>query len=105
MLFSLLFGLIIGAGAVVFALQNVFPVTVTFLGWELTSSLAVLLILSMVVGALISMLLTIPGAFKNHFAISRLQKENRKLAEKIVEDAPTEKEVVITTVEVPHKTN
>lgn len=81
MIISLITGLLIGAAAVVFALQNIFTVTVTFLGWELTASLAVLIILAVVVGALITALLTIPGAIKNSFVISVLKKENKKLHE------------------------
>ncbi len=96
MLISLILGLVLGAGAVVFALQNVFPVTVTFLGWDLTASLATLLILAMVVGALISILMTIPGAIKNSFLISRLRKENKKLAE-----VKTQPEEVVVVTEVP----
>jgi lipopolysaccharide assembly protein A len=83
MLLSLVLGLIMGAAAVIFALQNVFPVTVTFLAWELTSSLAVLIILSMVMGILISILMTIPGAIRSSFTISKLKKQNKKLSNEV----------------------
>ncbi len=84
MLLSLILGLIIGAVSVTFALQNLFPVTVTFLVWELTSSVAIIILLSGLVGAIISVLLTIPGALKSTFAISKLKKENKKLTDEIV---------------------
>lgn len=83
MLLSLIFGLIIGAVSVVFALQNIFPVTVTFLAWNVTSSLAVLISLSILVGILICALLSIPEAIKNSFKIAALKKENQKLTEEL----------------------
>ncbi len=83
MILSLIFGLIIGAVSVIFALQNIFPVTVTFLVWELTSSLAVLISLSILVGIVICALLSIPEAIKNSFAISNLKKENKRLTDEL----------------------
>ena len=81
MLFSLIFGLIIGAVSVIFALQNIFPVTVTFLAWNLTASLAVIIVVSLFVGVIISSLLSIPGAIRSSLAISKLKKENKKLSD------------------------
>lgn len=101
MLFSLFLGLIIGAGVMVFAFQNIFPVTVSFLGWELTSSLATLIILSMIVGALISALITIPKSIKNYLTIAKLQKENKKLAEEALAAQKAKEEVVINNIEKP----
>lgn len=83
MLLSLIFGLIVGALAVMFALQNIFPVTVTFLTWHVTSSLAVLIALSVLVGIVIFALLSIPESIKNSFAISRLRTENKKLNDQL----------------------
>ena len=84
MLFSLITGLILGAAGVIFAFQNVFPVTVTFLGWELSASLAVIVILSLIIGALTSILMTVPGAIQNYFTISHLKRENKKLVKEVV---------------------
>ena len=83
MLLTLILGLLIGATAVVFAFQNIFQVTVTFMTWELTSSLAVIIILALLTGALISTLMTLPGAIKNSFIISKLKRENGKLKEAV----------------------
>ncbi len=96
MLLSLIFGLLIGAAAVIFALQNVFTVTVTFLVWELTASLAVLIILSLIIGIIVSILITIPSAVANYFTIAKLKRENKKLAE-VANATKNESEVIVVT--------
>ena len=81
MFLSLIGGLILGAASVVFALQNVFPVTVTFLSWEVTTSLAVIIMLAIFVGFVVSSLLSIPSVIKNIFIVSKLKKDNKNLTE------------------------
>lgn len=83
MLLSLIFGLIIGAISVVFALQNIFPVTVTFMVWELTTSLAVIITLAVLIGLIIAIIFSIPEIFRNMFVISNLKKENKKLSDEL----------------------
>ncbi len=101
MLLSLILGLIIGGATVIFALQNVFTVTVTFLSWELTASLAILIILSVLVGVLISLLMTIPGTIKNSFVIGKLKRENKKLTEELATAHQATTEVKVVATEVP----
>ena len=84
MLISLLLGLIMGSVSVIFALQNNFAVTVTFINWELTTSLAVLVILSILVGIMITLLFSLPSVFRSSFAISRLKKENKKIGDELL---------------------
>jgi lipopolysaccharide assembly protein A len=81
MFISLFTGLIIGGISVIFALQNIFPVTVTFMVWELTASLAIIIILAMLIGLMIGLLISIPEAIKNMFAMSKLKNENKKLSD------------------------
>ena len=50
-------GIILGAVVVVFILQNIAPVSVVFLGWNLDGSLSVIVLLAIVAGMLISWLL------------------------------------------------
>ncbi len=85
MLISLVLGLIIGAISVIFALQNIFPVTVTFMVWEFTSSLAVLVSLAILMGIIICALISIPESIKNSFLISGLRKDNKKLSDELAE--------------------
>jgi putative membrane protein len=79
MLISLILGLLIGAVAVVFALQNITRITVTFLTWQINGSLALILVLALLAGILISLLISIPEVIKNSFTISGLRKQNKKL--------------------------
>ncbi len=74
-------GLLLGIAAVIFALQNVEVITVSFFTWELTGSLALILMLAIGAGLLASALLILPESIKNHFKYKSLQKENARLAE------------------------
>ncbi|MDQ3014969.1 MAG: LapA family protein [bacterium] len=79
-------GLILGAVAVIFALQNLEVITVTFLAWQLDGSLAVILILAVTTGVLIGVLVSLPGAIRSSFHISSLRKQNVGLKEKLFND-------------------
>lgn len=83
MLIPLILGLVIGGTAVIFVWQNIFLVTVSFLSWELTASLAILIVTSLVIGATIVMLFIFPGKLRDSFVLSRLKKENEELRRKL----------------------
>lgn len=68
-------GIIVAIGGVSFALQNTVPVTVTFLVWRFDSSLAMVLLLSLALGALIVALVSTPATLKAQWAASRLRKQ------------------------------
>lgn len=51
--------------AVVFALQNIVPVTVAFLGWTFQGSLALVLFVAFVFGALTSVLASLPAMVRS----------------------------------------
>lgn len=68
-------GIILGAVVVVFILQNIAPVSVVFLGWNLDGSLAVIVLLAIVAGMLISWLLSIPDLLR----LSDLKSHNKRL--------------------------
>jgi hypothetical protein len=57
----IIFALVIAGVAIIFALQNITAVTVTFLFWNFHGSLALVLLLSVAVGFLISLLASLPG--------------------------------------------
>ncbi len=82
MLLFLILGLLIGALAVIFALQNVAVITVTFLVWQVTGSLAVVLLIAMVAGMVMSILVSVPEVIKDQMKIREL---NKRLAEKDTE--------------------
>ena len=83
MIILFIIGLMLGAIAVVFALQNVAIVTVSFFNWQLTSSISVIVILSIISGILIALLLFLPESIKSHFRYKKLKKENSKLEEEL----------------------
>jgi uncharacterized integral membrane protein len=79
-------GIIIGACTIVFALQNIVPVSVVFLGWHFDGSLALILIIAALAGAVMTVLFTVPETIVNHFRFRELQQKNSKLAKALEED-------------------
>ena len=76
-------GLILGGTAVVFALQNIDVITVIFFGWQLTGSLSLVLLLSMLVGILTTLFILLPKSMSDYFKYKKLQKENARLTEEL----------------------
>ena len=83
MLFFLVIGILLGALSVVFALQNVIPVTISFFTWHLSGSLSVILLASVLAGVLICTFFTIPEVVATHFRFRRLTKENKKTEDEL----------------------
>ena len=87
-------GLLIGAAVVLFILQNIIPVTVTFLVWQFSGTIAVLALLAVIAGVLIGLLLALPAILNKEFKNSSLKKHNKKLQDdleehkKLLTDAP-----------------
>lgn len=84
MLISLIFGLLLGAATIIFALQNLTTITVMFMDWQFEGSLALILMLAVCVGILISGLLSFPEVIKKSFQISKLRKHNDKLQDELL---------------------
>lgn len=76
-------GLLLGAVAVVFALQNITIVTVTFFTWQLEGSLALIIGVSLLTGILITILTTIPQNISSYFKNKKLFKQNQGLEEEL----------------------
>ncbi|MDB5244199.1 MAG: hypothetical protein JWN18_69 [Parcubacteria group bacterium] len=83
MIFSLIAGFVLGVGALVFASQNTQFVALTFLGWQFQSSLALLVIVSVGFGIVLSILATLPTAVSNHFRMRGLRKQNQNLVAEV----------------------
>lgn len=96
-------GLLIGAAVVLFILQNVVPVTVTFLVWQFSGTIAVLVLVAVIAGVLIGLLLALPAILSKEFKNASLKKHNKKLADDLEEhkqrliETPTSPTVVQTT--------
>jgi uncharacterized integral membrane protein len=70
----LIFSFIIAFVAIIFAIQNTDITPIRFLIWETKGSLALILFIAMVAGALISYLVTAPGQIKARMTISNQRK-------------------------------
>lgn len=86
----LIFGIVFAIGAVAFALQNNVAVTVAFALWSFESSLAMVLLIALGLGALITALLSSPSAIRRqwagkrlHHQIDVLESENSTLTQRI----------------------
>jgi lipopolysaccharide assembly protein A len=71
----LILGIVFAIGAVTFALQNGVPVTVVFAFWHYDSSLAVVLLVALALGALIAALVSTPSVIKGQWAGTRLRRQ------------------------------
>jgi uncharacterized integral membrane protein len=83
MIILFVLGLVLGGAAVTFALQNISVVTVAFFSWQLTGSLALILIASIFAGVLVTMLLLLPESVANYFRYRKLRKEVVRLEEEL----------------------
>ena len=75
----LVIALLIALIAVVFAVQNTALVTISFLLWKFNNSLAVVLLLAIFAGVLISIFASLPGWIRGRMAQSTLKKKIREL--------------------------
>ena len=77
MIISLILGAILGAALVVFVLENVTVVTVNFMTWQMTGSLALVLLASIVSGIVVTLLVLLPGLIKDDFTLAAIKREKR----------------------------
>ena len=72
---QLLFACILTLLVVIFAVQNAETVSVHFISWELNMSLALLLIITLVIGSLVGLLVATPRILRNKKELSLLKKQ------------------------------
>ena len=77
---ALILGFILGVGAILFILQNNATVALSFYQWQFETSLALVVLISLLVGAVLALLITIPGAIGSSLNMRRLRKHNEMLA-------------------------
>jgi uncharacterized integral membrane protein len=75
----LIFSFVIAFLAILFAIQNTEIVSIRFLFWETQGSLALILFIALVAGALISYLATTPGQIRQRMANSSQRKQIAEL--------------------------
>lgn len=88
----LIVGIIIAILAVVFALQNAVPITVSFLVWKFESSLALVLLIAIALGILMSLLVSVPSMIKRRGMISSQKKKIKQLEKSLQRESEREKE-------------
>ena len=83
MIFFLILGGILGALSVIFILQNVAVVTVTFFTYQLTGSLAVILFATVMTSVVMTLLMLLPTLIGDHFRFSALKKQKNVLEDEL----------------------
>jgi len=83
---SLILGIVFAIAAVLFAMQNIAPVTVTLGMWSFGGSLALVLLMALGMGALIAGLVTSPAVIRRQWESKRLKRRVEELERKL-EDA------------------
>ena len=98
---GIIIAIAIAIAAVAFALQNNVPVTVTFLVWRFDSSLAMVLLLALAIGAIVMALVTAPNALRARWTLSRQRKEISDLRAQASRPGPEPSEATAPKIETP----
>ncbi len=72
-------GIVLGGAVVIFALQNLSPVMVSFLGWNFEGSVALIVLAALFSGVVISLLFSLSSFISGMMAQSRLKGHNEAL--------------------------
>jgi uncharacterized integral membrane protein len=72
-------GIALGGAVVIFALQNLAPVMVTFLGWSFEGSIALIVLAALFSGVVISLLFSLSSFISGMMAQSKLKGHNEAL--------------------------
>lgn len=94
----LILGALLGAVSVIFVLQNITPITVSFFAWQIEGSLAIILFLALLSGMFITLLMFLPGFIRDEFRFSALKKQNKDLENELT---ATKKELADVSARTP----
>ena len=75
----LIIALLIAIVAVIFALQNAVTVSITFLVWKTEGSLALVLLVALAVGAVVGLLVSLPGRIRGAWTAGSQKKKLTEL--------------------------
>lgn len=102
----LIAAILIALLAVIFALQNAVTVTIFFLAFEFSSSLALILLITLAIGALISFLIALPTNLKKSQHLAQQKKQIRQFEENLTQKstAISEQSYLIETSNLAQKT-
>jgi len=96
---QLITAIVVAILAVVFALQNAVPITVSFLTWKFESSLALVLLITVALGILMSLLVSVPSMIKTRKIISNQKKKIQELESGLRKEAKNKIEEEIESEE------
>jgi uncharacterized integral membrane protein len=96
----LIFSLLLAIVAVFFAVQNADPTPVKFLFWKYESPLAVSLLISVLLGAIMSLLVSIPSLARLKLSLRNQRKRNTELEKNLNETNIKLAEVQIKAAEL-----
>jgi putative membrane protein len=96
MIFPLLLGIILGAVTVLFALQNVALITVTFLTWQISAPLAFVLLTTLASGIIVTLLMLIPSLVRDDIYMRALKKQKREVEDDFAAYRTAHPEVIVT---------
>jgi uncharacterized integral membrane protein len=83
MIIFFILGLLLGGVTVIFALQNVSIITVMFFKWQLTGSLALVLMSAIAAGVFATLLVLLPENIRSYFAERKLLGEIDQLKDEL----------------------
>ena len=82
---GLIVGIVCAIGAVIFAMQNITPVTVTLGFWSFEGSLALVLFVPLGLGALIAGLVSSPAMIRRQWTVARMGRQIADLEHRLAE--------------------
>ena len=82
---------LIGAAIALFAIQNINPVVVRFLGWQIESALSLVILLSVVIGIVVASLM---GLVRHWTLRARIRQLESRLAQLGAADQPRPDQIV-----------
>ncbi len=91
----LIFGVVFAIGAVAFALQNNVAVTVTVALWQFNGSLALVLLMALGLGVLITGLVSSPTVIRRQWATARLRHQVTALEKDVAEQKTRNNELAV----------
>ncbi len=91
--FLLIIALLIAIVAVIFALQNTALIMVSFFAWQFEQSLALVLLLTVILGVLIGVLTILPGSIRSKWRLSSQKKKLDALEKSLLAEQTKREEV------------
>jgi|SRR5665213_3428183 len=101
MLFSFVIGIVLGAIAVIFAFQNVAVVTVSFFAWQLTGSLAIVILGTLLCGIVLTLLFLLPSVIRDEMYMASIKRQKREAEDELSRYKTPAPEPSTTTVITP----